>query len=247
MYKLGLASIAFRQLSVEDILTAAKAAKLSYVEWGSDIHAPKDDVENLDRIVRLTREAGLQISSYGTYFNILRNEPEELIDYIHAAKRLGTSILRIWCAGNPNKLSREEILPLYEKCRQIAKIAEAHDVLVCAECHNDNLTDNKESSLELLQSVNSPAFRMYWQPNPYHTDAENEAFAKAVSAYAVNVHVYNWQQRERLPLAQAADAWRQYVRALGEDHVYLLEHFQNDDPALLAPEAEAFRQILATV
>lgn len=247
MYKLGLASIAFRQLSVEDILTAAKAAKLSYVEWGSDIHAPKDDVENLDRIVRLTREAGLQISSYGTYFNILRNEPEELIDYIHAAKRLGTSILRIWCAGNPNKLSREEILPLYEKCRQIAKIAEAHDVLVCAECHNDNLTDSKESSLEFLQAVDSPAFRMYWQPHPYYTDADNIAFAKAVSHLAVNVHVYHWKERERLPLAQAADAWREYVRALGKDRVYLLEHFQNDDPALLAPEAEAFRQILATV
>lgn len=247
MYKLGLASIAFRQLSVEEILAAAKAAKLSYIEWGSDIHAPKDDLENLDRVVRLTQEAGLQISSYGTYFNILRNAPEELVDYIRAAKRLGTHVVRIWCAGNPNKLSHEEIQALYEKCRQIAKIAEAHDVLVCAECHNDNLTDSKKSSLELLQSVNSPAFRMYWQPHPYYTDADNIAFAKAVSHLAVNVHVYHWKERERLPLAQASDAWRQYVRALGEDHVYLLEHFQNDDPALLAPEAEAFRQILATV
>ena len=50
MYHLGLASIAFRHLSPEGILAAAKNAGLTYIEWGSDVHAPKDDLENLDRV-----------------------------------------------------------------------------------------------------------------------------------------------------------------------------------------------------
>lgn len=244
MGELGLASIAFRHLSVEEIIAAAKDAGLHWIEWGSDIHAPADDVQKLDRVVQLTREAGLEISSYGTYFRIDRDRPEDIAGYIHAAKRLGTNILRIWCPGNPGVLTEQERLDRYERCRQVAAIAQDMGAVLCAECHNDNLTDNAQSALELMRAVDSPAFRMYWQPHPYFSAQENTDFAAAVEAYVANVHVFNWHGRERFPLEEARTAWQAYAKVLGKDRVYLLEHFQNDDPGLLVQETQTLRSII---
>ena len=50
-YRLGLVSVSFRQHSPEEILPAVKAAGLSCVEWGSDVHAPCNDIENLENMV----------------------------------------------------------------------------------------------------------------------------------------------------------------------------------------------------
>ena len=40
MYKFGLVSVSFRELGVDEIITAAKNAGLSCIEWCSDVHAP---------------------------------------------------------------------------------------------------------------------------------------------------------------------------------------------------------------
>lgn len=244
MYKTGLASIAFRHLSVEQIIEAAKNAGLTYIEWGSDVHAPKDDLENLDRVAKLTREAGLEISSYGTYFKTSSNAPEEILDYITAAKRLGTNILRVWCFTTADPVEKER---RYEVCRRVAEIAEENGVVICAECHSDTMTDNAESSLELMQKVNSPAFGMYWQAHEYFTAEENLEFIKAVVPYVTNVHVYNGQGQEMLMLKQAEDAWEQYVKVLGGDRIYLLEHLPGHDETLLPAQADTLRRILNTL
>ena len=244
MYKTGLASIAFRQLSVEEIIAAAKAAGLSYIEWGSDVHAPKDDLENIDRIRRLTEEAGLKCSSYGTYYFAGRDDPEEIRGYITAAKRLGVSILRIWCAGHPYELPQEEIQKRYEACRQIAKIAEEENVMICAECHSGNLTHDLASSLNFMEAVNSPHFKMYWQPCELLTTEENIAFIKGVLPYVTNVHVYHYTDKAHHPLSEGKDAWTEYVRALGKDRLFILEHMPEHDPALLPLQAATLKAIL---
>ena len=58
-YKCGLVSISFRGHTPEQILSAMKEAGLSYIEWGSDVHAPKDDIKKLndpDYVARYARE-----------------------------------------------------------------------------------------------------------------------------------------------------------------------------------------------
>lgn len=244
MNNLGLASIAFRHLTVEQIIAVAKNAGLSWIEWGSDVHAPKDDPENLDRVAKLTREAGLKISSYGTYFKISMNEPEEILDYIAAAKRLGTNILRIWCytSADPDEKERR-----YDVCRKLAKIAEDNGVVLCAECHSGNMTDNAQSSLELMQIVNSSAFKMYWQTNENFNAEENLAFVKAVEPYVVHVHVFNWHGRIKLPLAESENDWKQYTKVLGGERIYLLEHMPNHDESLLPADADTLRRIFYTL
>ena len=53
MYQLGLVSISFRKETPETLVEAVKAAGLSCIEWGSDVHAPCNEEEKLQNIVRL--------------------------------------------------------------------------------------------------------------------------------------------------------------------------------------------------
>ena len=96
-YTLGLVSISFRKHTPEEIIQAVKAAGLSCIEWGSDVHAPCRDTERLHEIARLQGEYGITCSSYGTYFKFGKTPLEELTDYITAAKILGADVLRLWC------------------------------------------------------------------------------------------------------------------------------------------------------
>ena len=52
MYNTGLVSISFRGHTPEEILTAMAQAGLGCIEWGSDVHAPCGDVENIEKIVK---------------------------------------------------------------------------------------------------------------------------------------------------------------------------------------------------
>lgn len=247
MYRTGLASIAFRHLSVEDVIAAAKNAGLSYIEWGSDIHAPCTDLENIRRVRRLTEEAGLACSSYGAYFNIVKDAPEDIRGYIAAAKELGVSTIRIWCSGHPYELTAEEIEKRYDACREIAKIAEKEGVMICAECHSGNLTHDLASSLAFMEAVNSPNFRMYWQPCELLTTEENIAFAKATAPYVTNVHVYYYVNKTHTPLSEGKEGWTEYIRALGTERLFILEHLPEHNEAYLPRQADTLRHILNSI
>ena len=108
-YDLGLVSVSFRKNSPEEILNAASAAGLSFIEWGSDVHAPCHDTERLKEIAALQKEYGIVCSSYGTYFRLGETRIEELETYIQAAKILGTDLLRLWCGVKSGKdMTKEE-------------------------------------------------------------------------------------------------------------------------------------------
>ena len=88
-YKLGLVSVSFRAHTPRKILEAAKAAGLSCIEWGSDVHAPCNDTERLYEIAKMQKQYGMECSSYGTYFRLGEAPIEMLEQYITAAKTLG--------------------------------------------------------------------------------------------------------------------------------------------------------------
>ena len=123
-FNLGLCSVSFRENTPEEIVKAAKEAGLTCIEWGSDIHAPYSNEDALDNIVNLQNEYGISCSSYGTYFYIMRDSSNELIEYIKAAKKLGTNVLRLWCGekGSAKYLDSEKE-ELYTECRKLAEIA----------------------------------------------------------------------------------------------------------------------------
>ncbi len=244
MYKLGLVSISFRKHSPEEIIIAAKKAGLECIEWGSDVHAPYNDTEKLNRIAALQKEHSIYCSSYGTYFRLGVSEIEELPQYITAAKTLGTDVLRLWCGNKAYaEYTEEEKELLFAECRKAAEIAESENVTLCMECHNHTFTDEIEAALELMKAVDSPYFRMYWQPNQFKTVRQNMNYAENISEYTRHIHVFNWSGDERYPLEESIEIWEKYLEKFKGERALLLEFMPDDDINSLSREANSLRKI----
>ena len=241
-FKLGLCSISFRKNTPEEILAAMKTAGLEVIEWGSDVHCPP---EKAKEIAELQRQCGIECCSYGTYFKIGVTPINELGKYIVAAKTLGTNVLRLWCGDkNSEDYAESEKAELFGACKAAAEIAKAEDITLCMECHNNTYTNRKESALELMQAVNSPHFRMYWQPNQFRSEKENILYANLLSPYTVNIHVFNWNKKEKYPLRFAKDIWKNYLSCFDDNKNLLLEFMPDGRIESLKTEAEALKEIV---
>ena len=243
-YRLGLVSVSFRQHTPREILEATKAAGLACIEWGSDVHAPCHDVSRISAIAELQRVYGIQCSSYGTYFRLGETQTDELPRYIEAAKMLGTDVLRLWCGKKSGAhMSAEERAHLFDQCHHAARIAEENGVIFCMECHRATFTERPDDAIALMQAVQSPHFRMYWQPFQWLRTEESAAIAKAIAPYTEHIHVFNWKGEERYPLMDAVDEWRQCLTAFTTPRTLLLEFMPDDSLASLKREADALKEI----
>ena len=244
-YTLGLVSVSFRHHSPKEILEAAKATGLSCIEWGSDVHAPCHDTERLKEIAALQKEYGIVCSSYGTYFRLGETPIEELETYIQAAKILGTDILRLWCGTKSGRdMTNEERDALLDACKKAAEIAEADGVTLCMECHRKTFTEDPCDAVWLMETVNSPHFRMYWQPFQWQNVDENIINAKKIAPYAEHIHVFNWRGKEKLPLGEAIEEWQSYLKQFAKPRTLLLEFMPNGTLDELAQEADALKNII---
>lgn len=246
MIRTGLVSISFRGLSPEEIVQEMVKCGLKYVEWGSDAHAPYADTARLEQIVALQKQHGITCCSYGTYFYLGLTPNEELPAYIRAAKLLGTKTLRLWAGKkNPDLYTPEERDAFFDACRQAAKIAEDAGVMLCMECHQNSYTQTKDGALELMQAVNSPAFRMYWQADQNLTIEGNLEYIQELKPYIENLHVYQLKNRTRYPLSTGEEEWKTYLRQFTGDRAALLEGMPDRRIESLPAEAESLRRIVA--
>ncbi len=241
----GLVSVTFRNLSCEEIISLMKENNLKYVEWGSDVHAPQNDTEKLKKIAKLQFEEGIVCSSYGTYFKIGINETKEIYNYINGAKILGTDILRLWCSNKSASLfSGEEKAEFFDECKRLSKIAEDEGVILCMECHNNTFTDSVDSALELMENVNSKSFKMYYQPNQYKTKQENIRYAEIIAPYTINIHVFNWEGKDKFPLNEGIEIWKEYLSYFDGEKKLLLEFMPDGKAETLKAETEALIKIM---
>lgn len=245
MHQAGLVSVSFRALSFEQVIAAAADAELSYIEWGSDVHAPCTDSSRLRAIAAAQDAAGIRCSSYGTYFRLGSNPVTELTAYFDAARQLGTDTLRLWCGTRGSAAySPAQLQQLYDDCRAAAAIAENAGITLCMECHNGTLTDTASAALALMRAVDSPAFRMYYQPNQLRTVQENIDYARCLAPYTRHVHVFHWRGQDKFPLREGLSDWNRYLAALGGQRMLLLEFMPDDRVQSLKTEAAALRELI---
>lgn len=245
MFYSGLVSISFREHTAAKIALAASTYGLKYIEWGSDIHAPYQDLSALESVAALHAAYGISCCSYGTYFRLGYTPVSELPQYIQAAKILGTNILRLWAGRKKaSDCSREERDYLFSECRKAAAIAKESNVILCLESHRRSYTETKGGALELMQEINSPNFRMYWQPNPDISLSENLDYIEALNPFITHIHVFNWTADQRHPLSIGMDTWKTYLSKLSGDHHLLLEFMPDDRMQSLPYEADALHQLI---
>ena len=162
-----------------------------------------------------------------------------------AARVLGTDVLRLWCGGKDfEKHTPEELAGVVTACREAAALAEAAGMTLCLECHPDTCTNSVEGARFILRETGSPALGMYFQPNQFRSLEENLTYAEAIAPVTRHLHVFHWIGKDRFPLADGADRWRQYLERFPGDHALLLEFMPDNDPASVAREAQTLRDLI---
>ena len=244
-FSLGLCSVSFRGHTPKEILEEMQKASLNLIEWGSDLHAPANSPEALEKIANLQKEYGVTCHSYGTYFRVGVHPAVEIYPYIRAARALGTRTLRLWAGEKDSEdFSPEEKEAFFNECRTLAEIAKNEGVVLCTECHNKTYTNCYESALELMRETHSPHFRTYWQPNQFRSEEENVLAAKTLSPFTENVHLFHWRGKEKHPLCDGKEIWKTYLSQFTGKEALLLEFMPDGKLTTLKREAYAAREIL---
>ena len=126
--KTGLVSISFRKLTPEEIVPLAVRCGLECIEWGSDVHVPVGDSERARQVGELTRQAGLEVSCYGSYYRLTDAEgaPD---DVVATAKALGAPLIRVWAGilGSAAATEADRAM-VVRNARRIADLAAADGI-----------------------------------------------------------------------------------------------------------------------
>jgi hypothetical protein len=249
---LGLCSVTLRALPIEAVVAVAADAGLECIEWGGDVHVPPGDVAAARRARSATERAGLRVASYGSYWRCAG--PFEPV--LATARELGAPRVRIWAgeAGSADAApaQREAIVAAARAAATAASPPLAGPATIAAspagaiglafELHGGTLTDDIDSALGLVAATGVPA---YWQPPQSLPDAAALDWLRRLPGVPA-VHVFSWWPGStRLPLRERGDLWRA-VFAIFTHGDALLEFVPEDDPALVAEEAEACRALLSS-
>ena len=251
MFLPGIVSVTYRPMTPEQLVGAASHAGLSCIEWGGDVHVPHGDTDTAETVGALTRKAGLSVISYGTYYRAGtygENFSSVFTDLLHTADALGTQNLRLWAGSkNSEDVTAEERKALTEELRLCAALASRWGKTISFEFHGGTLTNTAASAKQLIEDIGEHNVSLYWQPNQFRSPKDNCDALTLVLPYVSNVHVFAWEERQRLPLAAHTDRWQDYLSILastGRDHGLLLEFVPQDDPTLLRGEAETLLSLL---
>ncbi|HEY8966213.1 MAG TPA: sugar phosphate isomerase/epimerase, partial [Candidatus Methylacidiphilales bacterium] len=245
----GLVSVTFRALSPEEIIALAGRAGLKGIEWGGDVHVPPAAPERAAEVGRRTRDAGLAVSSYGSYYRVGEDAPFEPV--LEAARCLGAPTIRVWSgtvsSSAATEADRERVVADYVR---IVRLAAREGIAVACEFHDGTLTDDGPTAAAMAERV--PGLYTYWQPRhgkPVETGlGELDLLAPCLA----NLHVFHWwpTPAERLPLAEGRDRWAAFLKkaaAIPGNRFALLEFVAGDRPEQLLADAPVLRELLAEV
>lgn len=242
--KTGLVSVTFRQKGVEEIVALTREAGLSGIEWGGDVHVPASDRAAAQRAGRLTREAGLEVLSYGSYY---RCQPgEDFAPVLESARALGAPLVRVWAGVKPwEAASPQEREALVRQLRQAAAMAGEAGLRLGLEYHRGTATQTRAGALALLEAAACGNVTAYWQPNPDIPQQEQLREIDALLPWLSTIHVFAWTgENVRHPLAFGQARWEEYlshIRPGRGDHPLLLEFVEDDSGAAFRRDAETLK------
>ncbi len=193
--KIGLCTIAFSELPLEEVLDIASEYGFDGVEiWGKEGHLPLDsEDEYVKEIKEIADAKGLEIAAFGSYVQPLSDYFEEQAENaLRITQGLNSKLMRVWSGGGPSKnIASGDKRLISMRLKTLCNWAQLYKITIATEMHGNNLTDNADRILELIQDVAYPGLKTYYQPM-FHAEAGDfyEA-AQKIGEYVVNVHAQN--------------------------------------------------------
>lgn len=255
MLQTGLLSVTFRRLLASEVLAWAREAGVQGIEWGGDVHVPHGDVAVAREIGQRTRDAGLQVSAYGSYYRAGASEAAGLAfdRVLESALALGAPTVRIWAGvTGSNETDARTRAAVVAEVRRVADLARAAGLRLATEWHGGTLTDTRDSALRLLDEVGSPPLTTFWQPRVGDTVEAGLADLQAIGDRLGHVHAFHWwpTPADRRPLAEGGTAWRRYLQAIAlvpGDRFVSLEFLPQETQQDLRRDTATLRAWLAGV
>lgn len=227
--KTGLVSISFRELSAQEIISLVAEHGLQGIEWGGDVHVPHGNLDGARDVGRMTRDAGLEVASYGSYYRFADSDPSAEDEgpsfeaVLETAIELGAPAIRVWGGSKgPHLMKGDEYSVFCERAHEIADMAAGRNVRIDFEFHENTITETPESTVELMLLLHHDNLRTLWQP-PLQISAEKRLEGlKRVLPWVTNVHCNHFAQESWphvQPLADGEEEWNSYLEVLAQDRL----------------------------
>jgi 3-dehydroshikimate dehydratase len=245
----GLVSITFRELLPREVLDLAASTRLQTIEWGGDRHVPPGDGARAREVAHMTREEGLSIAAYGSYYRLGQKADAgpPFTTVLETAAILGAPTIRVWAGAQGSKetgpAERREVV---DDALRIARLALERNITISLEYHAGTLTDDAESVRLLREELPAASIEFLWQPAHGETVEQNLVRLRDLGPRLGNVHVFHWWPRaeDRLPLLEGEDRWLRYLDVIGQlpgRRSCLLEFVRGNDPGQFREDAAVLR------
>jgi hypothetical protein len=248
MIQTGLVSVTFRKLEPADIVALVRQTGLHAIEWGGDVHVPHGDIQRAKNVRHITREAGLRVASYGSYYQVgSQTGTVSFEKVLETALTLQAPTIRVWAGGlGSDQADAVGWRKVIDDSRRIALLAAGSGINLAFEYHQDTLTDTSASACRLLREIDRPNVGSYWQP-PVDLGFEARMLGlREIAPWLSNLHVYNQSGAQLGLLVDGIAEWSKYmeiVRDLPGDRFCLLEFVKGDSPDQFLEDAEALKII----
>ncbi|MCJ8329131.1 MAG: hypothetical protein HRT89_21700 [Lentisphaeria bacterium] len=244
--KTGLCSITFRDLSVNEIIKLVADAQLDVIEWGGDIHVPQGNIKLAEETARLTREAGLTVSSYGSYERLTDDEfsPDQLLDTVDA---LDCKQLRIWGGRQGSAtINSDDYNLLVDLCQVLTRAAQERGIEVSLEFHGNTVADTAKSCLDFIADVGQENLKCYYQQTINEMDALNLGILQSMKAHVSNFHCFYYENDIQVELIHGMEFWQKALE-IYQPETILIEFVKDGEPQQFLDDATSLLKIINSV
>ena len=248
MIKTGLTSVTFRGLMPEEIIALVQQAGLQGIEWGGDIHVPHGNLPRAAEVGRATRAAGLEVSSYGSYYRVGCADNSMSFEWVlETAVQLGAPMIRVWAGDRASSdTDSDGWKQVLADGWRICDMAENVGVRLAFEYHEDTLTDTSSSAIRLMRELGRENFTCYWQPPIPATPQERLTSLKEISPWLSQIHAFHHDTQRLCPFRLGECEWHDYlqvIRALPGDRYCLIEFVSGDSTDQFLEDAKYLKNI----
>lgn len=196
-FKIGMTSVTFRNKTVAEVVNICRRENVHYIEWGSDVH-----VQNLcdaQKAKQLCDEAGIAVSSYGSYYRVGSGTAEQWRSLCENASAMGADSIRVWLGTKDSEeTSGAEYHILLEDCRRICDVAKAYGIFVCPECHDNTFNNNTDAIIRFRNDLGRDNFKSYFQSRYFRMEYDLDRIDRTFD-FIKDMHVsYSDLEREQM-------------------------------------------------
>ncbi len=196
-FKIGMTSVTFRNKTAVEVVEICRREKVGYIEWGSDVHVKT--LDDAQMVKKLCDEAGITVSSYGSYYRVGNGTAEQWRELCENADAMGAGSIRVWLGTKDSeKTNDEEYLLLLEDCRRICDVAKEYGIIVCPECHDNTFNNNTDAIIRFKNDLGRDNFKSYFQSRYFRMEYDLDRIDRTFD-FIKDMHVsYSDLKREQM-------------------------------------------------